>query len=59
MNIEKIIVITILTLMFVVIPCVKIFESKMESDTYNKLTGASTTWKDALWVELRVQDSSK
>ena len=28
----------------------------MESRTYNKLTGASTTWYDALWVELRVQD---
>lgn len=27
----------------------------MES-TYNKLTGANTTWFDALWVELRVQD---
>lgn len=28
--------------------------AKMESDTYNKLTGARTTWWDALWVELRV-----
>jgi hypothetical protein len=31
----------------------------MESKTYNKLTGAKTTWWDALWVELRVQDSPK
>lgn len=28
----------------------------MESRTYNKLTGANTTWWDAVWVELRVQD---
>jgi ABC-type spermidine/putrescine transport system permease subunit II len=28
----------------------------MESRTYNRLTGASTTWWDAVWVELRVQD---
>lgn len=28
----------------------------MESRTYNKLTGANTTWWDAIWVELRVQD---
>lgn len=28
----------------------------MESKTYNKLTGANTTWWDAMWVELRVQD---
>lgn len=30
-----------------------------ESQTYNRLTGAHTTWWDALWVELRVQDSPK
>ena len=28
----------------------------MESRTYNRLTGAKTTWWDALWVQLRVQD---
>lgn len=28
-----------------------------ESKIYNRLTGARTTWWDALWVELRVQDS--
>lgn len=31
--------------------------AKMESDTYNRLTGAHTTWWDAMWVELRVQDA--
>jgi hypothetical protein len=25
-----------------------------ESSTFNRLTGANTTWFDALWVELRV-----
>lgn len=28
-----------------------------ESKTYNKLTGASTTWWDVIWVELRVEGS--
>ena len=40
-------------------PCVAVFQAKMESATYNKLTGAQTTWWDALWVELRVQDTPK
>ncbi len=31
----------------------------MKSRTYNKLTGANTTWWDAIWVELRVQDTPK
>ena len=31
----------------------------MESKTYNKLTGAHTTWWDAAWVELRVQGDTK
>lgn len=31
-------------------------QPSMESKTYNKLTGANTTWWDAMWVELRVQD---
>ena len=30
-----------------------------ESKTYNKLTGAHTTWWDALFCELRVQGSVK
>lgn len=34
-------------------------QAYMESRTYNKLTGANTTWFDALWVELRVQDQPK
>lgn len=34
-----------------------VIRAKMESATYNKLTGAHTTTWDALWVELRVQDT--
>lgn len=33
--------------------------AKMKSDTYNRLTGAHTTWWDTLWVELRVQEASR
>ncbi len=30
-----------------------------ESRAYNRLTGAQTTYWDALWLELRVQDQPK
>ncbi len=33
--------------------------SYYESETYNRLTGAHTTWWDAMWVELRVQDAPR
>ena len=36
-----------------------LFSAHMESETYNKLTGAHTTWWDALWVELRIQAQPK
>lgn len=32
------------------------FSAKMESDAYNRITGAHTTWWDALWLELRVNE---
>lgn len=35
------------------------FQATNESATYNRLTGAHTTAWDALWVELRVQDTTK
>jgi len=38
------------------VACVR---ANMESKTYNRLTGADTTWWDALWVELRVIDGPK
>ena len=34
-------------------------QAKMESATFNKLTGAQTTWWDAMWVELRVMEAPK
>lgn len=34
-------------------------QPKMESSTYNKITGAQTTWWDALWLELRVADAPR
>lgn len=36
-----------------------ITKSYFEAETYNRLTGAHTTAWDAMWVELRVQDSAK
>lgn len=30
-----------------------------ESAAYNRLTGANTTWWDAVWLDLRVQDTPK
>lgn len=33
-----------------------VFQPIFESQTYNKLTGANTTFWDAIWVELRVTD---
>lgn len=38
---------------------VLIMQPYFESSTYNRLTGAHTTYWDALWVELRVQDAPK
>lgn len=49
-----------LTVLAVVLVVIAFFvTAKMQSDTYNKLTGAHTTWWDALWVELRVSDTPK
>ena len=33
--------------------------SRFEAKVFNRLTGAHTTTCDAMWVELRVQDSAK
>jgi hypothetical protein len=56
--VEVLIIFLVLTVIF---GCTlgPLLSAKMESDTYNKLTGAKTTWWDALWVELRVQDAPK
>lgn len=34
-----------------------VFFAHMEAKTYNKITGNNVTWWDAMWVDLRVQDS--
>lgn len=31
----------------------------MESAAFKRITGAHTTWWDAVWVELRVQEAPK
>ena len=36
-----------------------VFSSAQESRAFNRITGASTTTWDAMWVELRVQESPK
>ena len=40
-------------------PAFAIYKMHMESATFNRLTGAHTTWWDAAWVELRVQEAPK
>ena len=33
------------------------YSAKLESEAFNRLTGAHTTAWDAIWLELRVQDA--
>lgn len=40
-------------------PAIWIVKSYFEARAYNRLTGAHATTWDAMWVELRVQDSPK
>lgn len=49
---ELLIIVAIISLL-VIPPISWHFESK----AYNRLTGAKTTWWDAVWLELRVQDA--
>ncbi len=48
-----------LLLLFVSIIALAIFDARMESATFNRLTGAHTTTWDAMFVELRVMESPK
>ena len=57
MKITDVLTILAIPAILLVIPIFLIFKAKMESKTYNKLTGAHTTTWDAIWVELRVQDT--
>ncbi len=44
----------------VVIGCLwTVAAASFESSAYNRLTGAHTTWWDAVWLDLRVQDTPK
>jgi hypothetical protein len=40
-----------------ILTAVVVGSAHMESRTFNKLTGADTTWVDAVFVELRVQEA--
>lgn len=42
-------------LLLITILALALIQPAMESNTYNKLTGAKTTPWDAIWVELRVE----
>ena len=44
---------------FLCVAAFSVFSFHMESATFNRLTGAHTTWWDAAWVELRVQEAPK
>ena len=56
--IDKLTVVSVVALLFGS-PFAVLIQAKFESATYNKLTGAETTWWDALWVELRVNEAPK
>lgn len=43
-------------LALIAIVAVAALQPLFESQAYNRLTGAQTTYWDALWLELRVQD---
>lgn len=60
-NDDRLIGYTILGFVLVVIFMLwlKCWAAAKESEVYNRLTGAHTTWWDAMWVELRVQDKPK
>jgi hypothetical protein len=49
------------TIVGIIIVClaIAIVEPYYESKHYNEVTGAHTTYWDAVWLELRVQDQPK
>ena len=49
-------VLVLMLAVFLLLVVFSLFAANMESRTYNRLTGSKTTWWDACWVELRVQD---
>lgn len=58
-NIKWVLVILLLISCLAIGPTVWVVKSYFEAKSYNRLTGAHATTWDAMWVELRVQDSPK
>jgi hypothetical protein len=56
-NLEEWLPIALAVVVLTSIPVFVIVSAHMESRTFNRLTGAHTTWADALFVELRVQEA--
>jgi hypothetical protein len=48
-----------LVVFFAVVILLTVLQPYFESRAYNRLTGAHTTYWDAVWLELRVQDQPK
>lgn len=46
-------------LVLIAIVALAALQPLFESQAYNRLTGAQTTYWDALWLELRVQEAPK
>lgn len=49
----------LLIVFFVIAFLIAVVQAHMEAKTYNKVTGNNVTWWDAMWIDLRVQDSPK
>jgi hypothetical protein len=47
------------TAFFAVVILLTVLQPYFESKAYNRLTGAQTTYWDAVWLQLRVQDQPK
>ena len=56
-NLEEWLPFVVLVVGLVTIPAFVFGQAYMESSTFNHLTGSHTTWFDALFVELRVQEA--
>lgn len=51
---EKILAVVIFVSIFGVMLCGWIYQSKVEAETYNRLTGRDVTHWEAMWTNLRV-----
>lgn len=57
-HLEKLIV-AVGILFILAIPVAMVFDAYMEAKAYNSITGSNVSTWDAMWVELRVQDTPK